>query len=302
MWCSAMTGRPRGSDAVTTYHGQVSAASFGTRAKDAPPITGGGGSPFLQHSTPGQPVPGPNPGDPPYPNGAEPTMAKDHLTHLRPGLGEVSDTIPLTDDPPGYAPATTAQRDQNWFTYLTGINTDGTHRTLGELPKALPRPEAVNDPALRTIGAAARQQGVSYVWGGNQSVNGPTTGTLEDDPPTGDAHRYRDDRRTGFDCGGLARFAVYQGCGTDIKADTSIQFTNLGGAASAITDPRPGDLAYWGPNGANHVAINLGNGVLIEALRSGDPVEVMSLAATNAAEGRAPVWMRPHCSDPPASA
>ncbi|MBO0863841.1 MAG: C40 family peptidase [Mycobacterium sp.] len=280
----------------------MSVDSFGTSAKDTSSITGGGGSAFPKHPTPRQPVPGPNPGDPPYPNGAEPTMAKGHLTHLRPGLGEVSDTIPLTDDPPGYAPAAGTQREHNWFNYLNGINADSTHRALGELPKALPRPEAVNDPALRTIGAAARQQGVSYAWGGNQSVDGPTTGTLEDDPPDGDAHRHRDDLRTGFDCGGLARFAVYQGYGTDIKADTGIQFTTLGGAASAITDPRPGDLAYWGPNGAKHVAINLGNGVLIEAFQSGAPVQVMSLAATNASQGQAPVWMRPHYSHAPPSA
>jgi cell wall-associated NlpC family hydrolase len=135
---------------------------------------------------------------------------------------------------------------------------------------------------------------VSYAWGGNQSVDGPTTGTLEGDPPKGRAHRFNDDLRTGFDCGGLARFSVYQGYGTDIKADTGIHFTNLGGASRAITAPRPGDLAYWGPNGANHVGINLGNGVLIEPFQSGDPVEVMSLKDTIAAEGGAPVWMRPH--------
>src|SRR5699024_5311996 len=98
----------------------------------------------------------------------------------------------------------------------------------------------------------------------------------------------------GFDCGGLARFSVNEGYGTDIKAGTGLQFQNLGGAPNSITDPLPGDLAYWGPGGSQHVAINLGNGVVIEALQSGEPVEVLSLDATIAMEGGPPIWLRPH--------
>ncbi|MGC7367868.1 hypothetical protein RBA14_22845, partial [Mycobacteroides abscessus subsp. abscessus] len=70
-------------------------------------------------------------GNPPYPNGAKPTMI--------PGK-----TIPMADNPPGYdqnvgpGPA----RDQAWKDYLSGKNADGTQRAIGA-PMALPKPEAV---------------------------------------------------------------------------------------------------------------------------------------------------------------
>lgn len=216
-----------------------------------------------------------------------------------------SATTALTDNPPGYpnAPAG-AQRDQNWRDYLNGKEVNNgvvTQRPYGQLPAALPKPEAVSDKALRTVGAAGRQQGVSYAWGGNGSVDGPTQGTLKDDPPPtqqnplgGGAHQYHDDQRTGFDCGGLARFAVFQGYGTDLHAGTATQWDNLGPGANVQGAPQPGDLAYWGAGGADHVAISLGNGVVIEAYQSGQPVELLSLDNTIKGEnGNLPQWKRP---------
>lgn len=230
------------------------------------------------------PVGGPD-GNPPYANGATATMAADSVAP------NASASTPLTANPPGYADVGPgAQRDQNWKDFLNGKNADGTVRANGMIPAALPRPEAVSDPTLRTVGAAGRQQGVSYAWGGNNSVHGPTRGTLNGDGPDQMAHKFHDDQRIGFDCGGLARFAVWQGHGLDLGPGTWHQFNEVLGGTPLTGGHQIGDLAYYGSGGADHVAVYVGNGVLIEARQSGEPVELMSVAN----QGGHPQWMRPH--------
>lgn len=237
------------------------------------------------------PVGGPD-GNPPYPNGATPTMI--------PGK-----TIPMADNSPGWdqnmAPG--PQRDQAWKDYLSGKNPDGSQRAPGTPPLALPKPEAVSDKGLRVIGAAGRQQGVSYAWGGNKSVGGPTQGTLAGDPPDGGAHRYHDDQRTGFDCGGLVRYSTQQGAGYDVfqradgldsgagtdRIDKSQHLTPVSGGAripsgkiSSIAQsgdilvfetPGSGHEAFSG-NNTQHTGIYVGNGYMINAPESGKPVRL----------------------------
>lgn len=101
-------------------------------------------------------------GNPPYPNGAKPTMI------------DGAKTIPMADNPPGYDPNTGPgpARDQAWKDYLSGKNADGTQRAVGQPPLALPKPEAVSDKALRSIGAAGRSQGVSYAWAATPTRTG----------------------------------------------------------------------------------------------------------------------------------
>ncbi|MBN7329462.1 cell wall-associated hydrolase, invasion-associated protein [Mycobacteroides abscessus subsp. abscessus] len=236
------------------------------------------------------PVPGPD-GNPPYPNGNQASTYPPDATTRR-----GSSTTPMADSPPGY-PALPAggQNDQNWRDYLNGKEVNNgvaTQRPYGQLPAALPNPAVTNDPALRTVGAAGRQQGVRYAWGANDTMGGPVHGTLKWDQD-GMAAKYHDDKNIGYDCGGLARFAVGQGYGphTDIGAPTSNQFAKL---PDAIGGPQPGDLGYFGAGGKDHVAINLGNGVVIEAWQSGNPVELLPLADTIAGEnGNQPQWKRP---------
>lgn len=227
-------------------------------------------------------VAGPD-GNPAYKNGVKPDTAP------------AAHTAQLADNPPGWNFPPGAERDQSWKDYLSGKNADGTQRAYGQMPQFLPKPEAVQDKGLRTIGAAGRQQGVSYAWGANHSVDGPSRGTLEGDPPGGGAHQFHDDKRFGFDCGGLARFAVWQGHGDiDLEGGTSHQWTRLGGANAQITNPAPGDLIYWGPGASDHVAINLGNGALIQAPSSGQGVGLSTIDAMDRAEGEGHVFMSPH--------
>ena len=226
---------------------------------------------------------------PAYANAANPTMIAD------------AEVIPLTDDPPGFPTAGPgAQRDQNWKNYLNALDPDGSRRVpVDTMPAALPKPEAVQDKGLRAIGAAGRQQGVSYAWGGNRSVDGPTRGTLIGDID-GTAHDHQDDQRIGFDCGGLVRFSMYQATGNDPfehdgpqprgtdLLDTSRHLVPVKGeiAGSAAGEfaqsgdvlvfGRPGHQAFSGSN-THHTAIYVGNGVVIHAPESGLPVRLNTL-------------------------
>ena len=65
------------------------------------------------------------------------------------------------------------------------------------------------------------------------------------------------------------------------------------GRQFAVHEPRSPQRWPAGPGGASHVAINLGNGVIIEAYQSGEPIEVMNESIVEKSEG-APVWLRPH--------
>lgn len=229
------------------------------------------------------PVAGPD-GNPPYGNGAKPTMI--------PGA-----TIPMSDNPPGIDPGMGPgpQRDQAWKDYLN--NVDGS-RKKGEPPAFLPKPEAVQDKSLRVIGAAGRQQGVSYAWGGNRDVNGPSPGhkatpqeypgytqqELEQDG----SWTNNDDRRIGYDCGGLVRFSYHEGAGIDVGQGTNAidSNTNLhrvqGGVRGELVGnyAQPGDIFVYGNTGhteftnggTHHTGIYLGNGVIINAPESGKPI------------------------------
>lgn len=234
-----------------------------------------------------EPVGGPD-GNPPYPNGAKPTMI------------DGAKTIPMADNPPGYDPnmGPGPARDQAWKDYLSGKEVNGSQRAPGAAPLALPKPEAVQDKALRTIGAAGRQQGVSYAWGGNQSPDGPTKGHGEKGTL---ADTYEDWNRTGFDCGGLVRYSVAQGAGVDpfVMVDSDPRIPGnvpgtdridhskyLAQVPEGLSHAQPGDVLVFGNNGhepftgsgTHHTGIYLGNGVVINAPESGQPVNTLPLA------------------------
>nr|WP_234795816.1 WXG100 family type VII secretion target [Mycobacteroides chelonae] len=224
------------------------------------------------------PVGGPD-GNPPYPNGAKPTMI--------PGATQIA----MADNPPGYNPnmGPSPARDQAWKDYLSGKNADGTQRPIGA-PMALPKPEAVNDKGLRVIGAAGRQQGVSYAWGGNSDPNGPSRGTTYN---SAGALEHRDDLRYGFDCGGLVRYSMQQGAGVDpfIRADgvdagagtdridMSKSLTKVPDAiqipsAQIESKARVGDVLVFFNGGTEHTGVYVGNGFMINAPDSGLPVRL----------------------------
>ncbi|QST90071.1 polymorphic toxin protein [Mycobacterium phage prophi91-3] len=93
---------------------QEIAAALRTDVTDAPAPPVPQAPPVALNAS--DPVGGPD-GNPPYPNGAKPTMI------------DGAKTIAMADNPPGYDQNTGPgpARDQNWKDYLSGKNADGTH-------------------------------------------------------------------------------------------------------------------------------------------------------------------------------
>lgn len=156
----------------------------------------------------------------------------------------------------------------------------------------LPDPRTpTGDPAIDALAHAASQQNTTYAWGGNQSTDGPTRGV----PDGGDADAYGDTNRIGYDCGGLVRYSVQQGAGFDTGMGTNAIDTNSnfvrpdggGGLSSgqAAAQAQAGDVLVFGGSGeypgtgTHHTGIYVGNGFMINAPESGQPVSVESVGA-----------------------
>ena len=110
------------------------------------------------------------------------------------------------------------------------------------------------------IGYAKKFLGVPYVWGGTSP--------------------------TGFDCSGFVQY-VYGHMGVDLPRISADQAR--AGKRIDIGSLRPGDLVAWDNssrnNGADHIAIYIGNGLIIEAPRPGRSVQISHLYDTSVAWG-----------------
>ncbi|WP_169807250.1 C40 family peptidase [Herbidospora cretacea] len=138
--------------------------------------------------------------------------------------------------------------------------TDFGFDALPELPEpAIPdvsgKRQAIIDDALTQIGKW-------YVWGGESDAEG------------------------GFDCSGLLFWAFTKN-GVDIPRVSGAQAAR--GKRVDITKLRPGDLVAWENNpeapGADHIALYLGDGWILEAPRTGLKVRKRKLRANEGAWG-----------------
>ncbi|MBE7192161.1 MAG: C40 family peptidase [Gordonia polyisoprenivorans] len=119
------------------------------------------------------------------------------------------------------------------------------------------------------VAAAASQMGIRYSWGGGD-LNGPTVGIH--DGGAGDAHM--DYAIPGWDCSGLAQFAVYKATGKKIPDVSETQSAN-GEPVADEAAAQPGDLVFFGGQGvAHHVGIYIGGGKMINAPQSGTKVRI----------------------------
>jgi len=107
------------------------------------------------------------------------------------------------------------------------------------------------------IARAESAIGTPYVWGGGDA-NGPTTGL-------------NGGTQAGFDCSGLVLYA-YAAAGISLPHYTGYQYQR--GTHVPASEAKRGDLLFWGPGGSQHVAIYLGNGMMIEAPQSGQNVTI----------------------------
>lgn len=107
------------------------------------------------------------------------------------------------------------------------------------------------------IARAQSVVGTPYVWGGGDA-NGPTTGV-------------NGGSLSGFDCSGLVLYA-YAAAGIALPHYTGYQYNQ--GKQVPVSEAKRGDLLFWGPGGSQHVAIYLGDGMMIEAPQTGMNVRV----------------------------
>jgi soluble lytic murein transglycosylase-like protein len=99
--------------------------------------------------------------------------------------------------------------------------------------------------------------GLPYVWGGNS-------------------------KEKGVDCSGLVQ-QVYKKFGIDLPR-LSAEQARQGTAVPSLAQARPGDLIAWDNssrnNGADHIAIYVGNGKMIEAPRTGLDIRLVDVPST----------------------
>lgn len=135
-------------------------------------------------------------------------------------------------------------------------------------------PSALAD-SQAIVNAAASQAGRPYCWDGGDE-NGPThaAGDLGNGGCGGST--------IGFDCTGLAIFAVYQGTGiSGLPHDgEGNKWAAKGTAIMNQPDLQPGDIVFFGGTFGNfdHAGIYVGNGMVWDAENYNVPVQKHSLA------------------------
>ena len=117
------------------------------------------------------------------------------------------------------------------------------------------------------IARALSQQGVPYAWGGG-NASGPTRGIRDG----GIADAFGDYAKVGFDCSGLMIYA-FAGAGIRLPHYSGYQYT--AGRHVPLAQRRPGDMLFWSTGGTiHHVALYLGNDLMVEAPYSGSRVRI----------------------------
>jgi hypothetical protein len=166
---------------------------------------------------------------------------------------------------------------------LAGLSADEWRQRLAHYSPGDPLPDPrtpTGDKAIDSLANAVGQQNATYAWGGNRSLTGPSQGHGDNG---GDATKMDDLHRVGYDCGGLVRYSVQQGAGFDVGMGTGAIDSNSHfphpkdlmqvPSAGVVGKAQPGDVLVF-TKGTGHTGIYIGNGFMINAPDSGNPVRV----------------------------
>jgi peptidoglycan DL-endopeptidase RipA len=157
-------------------------------------------------------------------------------------------------------------RYQDWLAQKQLQDEDRAHQAALSTGAgaAAPVSGSVSAPVEGAIARAMSQLGVPYAWGGGNAY-GPTRGIRDG----GVADSYGDYRKVGFDCSGLMTYAF-----ADVVALPHYSgYQAEAGRRVPLSQMRRGDLLFWGDD-IHHVALYLGDGMMIEAPESGMVVRV----------------------------
>lgn len=148
---------------------------------------------------------------------------------------------------------------------LAGVLEDLPTASSVEESAAVELGDASRSEKIEAVIARAESQiGVPYAWGGGDA-NGPTEGIRDG----GVADSFGDYNKVGFDCSGLMIYA-FAGVGISLPHFTGYQYNK--GQRISPQEMERGDLIFYGPSGNHHVAIYLGDGMMLEAPQSGQTV------------------------------
>jgi peptidoglycan hydrolase-like protein with peptidoglycan-binding domain len=120
---------------------------------------------------------------------------------------------------------------------------------------------------------------VPYSWGGGHgSKPGPSLGTCSG--YTGSIHPCPANHTVGVDCSGFSRWVYDLAFGADVlgSGNTDSQLRHLHQVSASAA--KPGDLVYFGTrSNTHHVGIYIGNGLMINALKTGTNVQTNHVSA-----------------------
>jgi peptidoglycan DL-endopeptidase RipA len=165
------------------------------------------------------------------------------------------DPVAIINQILGYATTSSQLTSQMGHSFLQKLGLVPTQSgfTNGAIPRVYGR-----QASEYVIQRAGSQMGVPYSWGGG-TAGGPSRGI---DSGAG---------TVGFDCSGLIMFA-FAGVGIKLPHYSGAQY-DLGRKIPA-SQMRRGDVIFYGPGGAQHVTLYLGNGQMLEAPYTGSDVHI----------------------------
>ncbi len=138
---------------------------------------------------------------------------------------------------------------------------------------SVPFVEGGSPAAQAAVKAAEAELGRPYVWGGGGTA-GPSGSASAPPSQVGEP---------GFDCSGLVQYSFAQaGVSLPRTANEQMEYVEANSTLTMNTAQlQPGDLVFFSdnePGGANHVAIYLGDGNIIQAPQTGQDVSYYTLA------------------------
>jgi cell wall-associated NlpC family hydrolase len=165
------------------------------------------------------------------------------------------DPVAIINQVLGYASTSSQLTSQMGHSFLQKLGLVPTQSgfTNGAIPRVYGR--QASEYVIQRAGA---QMGVPYSWGGGTAA-GPSRGI---DSGAG---------TVGFDCSGLILYA-FAGVGIKLPHYSGAQY-DLGRKIPA-SQMRRGDVIFYGPGGAQHVTLYLGNGQMLEAPYTGSDVHI----------------------------
>jgi cell wall-associated NlpC family hydrolase len=90
----------------------------------------------------------------------------------------------------------------------------------------------------------------------------------------GDAYVYGAAGPDAFDCSGFTMWVYQQALGVSLPHHTHAQWNAVDSWYAGEREPQPGDLVFFFANGADHVGIYVGDGMMVHAANPGTGVTV----------------------------